>query len=74
MHFNIIQISPNRVSKEDRIDEFSICEDPLVDMETKYAGDKKKYSNVIGTIKEELRPFATVNVRRRTIREFSYPR
>ena len=68
MHFNIIQISTERIHKDNYINEESLYDDPVVLQETDYAGEEKEYHEVIKNIKNELAPFATVNIRKRTIR------
>ena len=68
MHFNIIQFSPERIKKDSYISESSLYEDYLFLLNSDYGGDEKDYADVIDAIQREMRPFATVNVRRRTIR------
>ena len=67
-HFNIIQLCKTRPSKDEHISISNICEDPLFLAESDYGGDEKDLMKVIGTIRDELRPFASVNVRNKTVR------
>lgn len=73
MHFNIIQLCPSRPGKDKRLSIGNICEDPLFLQEADYGGEEKILSDVIKTIQDELRPFATVNVRKKTVRFRSRP-
>ena len=70
-HFNVIQICQNKPSKYDWISGNDIYEDGLFMSETDWGGDTlnaTKRANALKSIKEQLRPYATVSTKNKTIR------
>ena len=70
MHFNIIQISEQRVPKGDRIDYYDVGEDPMFLAETDYGGDERTGEDrrdALECIQNQIKEFANVDVKTATI-------
>ena len=71
MHFDIIQISTHKIAKDDYITHSDICEDELYLSESDWGGDERTGDDVtysLEGLKKAIKPFATVNVKGKTIR------
>lgn len=73
-NFLVIQISEEKIEKDEHIDSYSIYNcgltesaDPLIAERSDYGGDERKFKDVAKRIQHDLRPIATVNIRKKTI-------
>lgn len=73
-NFLVIQISKEKIEKDDHIDSYSLYNcgltestDPLIAERSDYGGDEREFKDVAKRIQNDLRPIATVNIRKKTI-------
>ena len=68
MHFNIIQLDTGKIPRDERITNFSLCDDTLLARKSDYVDDPIPYDEDLHkVIKHELSPFATVCRKKRTV-------
>lgn len=70
-HIAIIQLSTEKIDKDNYIDETDIYQDPLVEINTDYYGDKlsetEKREHLTYVLKSALKGYAKINMKKRTI-------
>ena len=67
MYSKIIQIAPKRIDKKTYINLFDLTDDPYLSAHSQWYGTTYKYAQVVNEISRELRPFAFINKKRKTL-------
>lgn len=66
--FKIIQISAKPVTEDERISDFDLGEDDIINMRSDYIQSEKPWDDELGErIRQELSAIATVDIRKKTI-------